>query len=303
MIRPARDIDLGGLFSVTPPAAMLHATVRGPPGETTNPPARMAASNGLSLGEAPIMKRFLALLRIPAPIVLWSIATLSFAGAAWAVELQEETRVATGFHRVDIDGKFEVTLVQGSAEGVTVEALAAALPHIHTQVRGGTLVVEGVDNRSIWDWFSAKGSGRPPRVTIRLRDLDRIDAAGTVTVNADSLKTNELRLDLTGACTIKIRDLQAASLRLDGSGAIKATIGGKVQRQKVDLSGAGSYLAEGLASDEASVDVSGAGKAVVNAKSTLEVDISGAGKVEYLGDPKVRQSISGIGKISRREPS
>jgi hypothetical protein len=231
------------------------------------------------------------------------MAASSFCGGASAADVQQETRPATGFHRIDIDGKFEVTLVQGDAEGVTVEATAAALPRIRTQVRGGTLVVEGVDSRSIWDWFSAKGSGRPSRVTIRVRDLDRIDAAGTVTVNADSLKTNELRLDLTGVCTIEIRDLQAASLRLDGSGAIKATIGGKVHRQEVDLSGAGSYLADGLASDEASVDVSGAGKAVVNAKSTLEVDISGAGKVEYLGDPKIKQSISGIGKISRREPS
>jgi len=243
------------------------------------------------------------LFALAVPVLLAALAALAFGSQAGAVELQEESRVATGFHRVDIDGKFEVTLVQGSAEGVTVEAPAAALPHVRTQVRGGTLVVEGVDNRSIWDWFSAKASGRPPRVTIRLRELDRIDATGTVTVNADSLKINELRLDLSGACTIKIRDLQAESLRLDGSGAIKATIGGKVQRQKVDLSGAGSYLADGLSSDEASVDVSGAGKAVVNAKSTLEVDISGAGKVEYLGDPKIKQSISGIGKISRREPS
>jgi len=237
------------------------------------------------------------------PMLLAALAALTFGSQAWGVELQEEARVAAGFHRIDIDGKFEVILVQGSTEGVTVEAPAAALPHIRTQVRGSTLIVEGVENRSIWDWFSAKGSGRAPRVTIRLRELDRIDAAGAVIVNADSLKTNDLRLDLAGACTIKIRDLQATSLRLDGSGAIKATIGGKVQRQRVDLSGAGSYLADGLASDEASVDVSGAGKAVVNAKSTLEVDISGAGKVEYLGDPKIKQSISGIGKISRRDGS
>jgi hypothetical protein len=236
-------------------------------------------------------------------MLLAAVAALAFGSHAFAVELQEETRAAVGFHRIDIGGKFEVTIVQGATEGVTVEAPAAALPHIRTQVRGGTLVVEGSEHRSIWDWFSGHGSSRAPRVTIRVRDLDRIEAAGTVTVNADSLKTNELRLDLAGACTIRIRDLQAASLRLDGSGAIKATIAGKVERQKIDLSGAGSYLADGLASDEALVDVSGAGKAVVNAKNTLEVDISGAGKVEYIGDPKIKQSISGIGKISRRQRS
>ena len=249
------------------------------------------------------MKIILRLLRAPALIALSAMAASSFCGAASAAELQQETRPATGFHRIDIDGKFEVTLVQGDAEGVTVEATAAILPRIRTQVHGGTLVVEGAENRSVWDWFPGRSSGRAPRVTIRLRDVDRIEAAGAVTLDADRLKANELRLDLTGACTIRIRELQATTLLLDGSGAIKASVGGKVGRQKVDLSGAGSYLAEGLVSDEAVVDVSGAGKAVVNAKNSLAVDISGAGKVEYLGDPKLKQSISGIGSISRRNPS
>jgi Putative auto-transporter adhesin, head GIN domain len=248
------------------------------------------------------MKTFLPLLRAPARIALLVMAASLFCGGASAADLQQETRPATGFHRIDIDGKFKVTLVQGDAEGVTVEATAATLPRIRTQVHGGTLVVEGAENRSVWDWFSGR-SGRTPHVTIRLREVDRIEAAGAVTLDADSLKANELRLDLAGACTIRIRELQATSLLLDGSGAIKASVGGKVGRQKVDLSGAGSYLAEGLVSDEAVVDVSGAGKAVVNAKNSLAVDISGAGKVEYLGDPKLKQSISGIGSISRRKPS
>jgi hypothetical protein len=249
------------------------------------------------------MKRLAGALRVPVLTALGAIAALSFASAAAAADLQKETRSATRFHRIDIDGKFEVTLVQGDAEGVTVEATAAALPRIRTEVHGGALVVEGAENRSVWDWFSGRSSGRAPRVTIRLREVDRIEAAGAVTLDADSLKANELRLDLAGACTIRIRELQATTLLLDGSGAIKVSVGGKVGRQKVDLSGAGSYLAEGLVSDEAVVDVSGAGKAVVNAKNSLAIDISGAGKVEYLGDPKLKQSISGIGSISRRNPS
>ncbi|HSS71839.1 MAG TPA: head GIN domain-containing protein [Casimicrobiaceae bacterium] len=235
-------------------------------------------------------------------VLLPALAALAFGSQAGAAELQQESRVATGFHRIDIDGTFEVTLVQGDAEGVTVEATAAALPQIRTQVHGGTLVVHGID-RSVWDWFSGRRSGRATRVTIRLREVDRIEASGAVTLDADSLKASELRLDLAGACTIKIRELQATTLLLDGSGAIKVSVGGKVGRQKVDLSGAGSYLAENLVSDEAVVEVSGAGKAVVNAKNSLAVDISGAGRVEYLGDPKLKQSISGIGSISRRKSS
>ena len=49
------------------------------------------------------------------------------------------------------------------------------------------------------------------------------------------------------------------------------------------------------------MDVSGAGKIVVNARKTLTARISGAGVVEYLGDPVVKESISGIGRVKRRE--
>jgi hypothetical protein len=238
-----------------------------------------------------------------APMLLAGLAVIMLGTQGFAAEVQQETRAASGFHRIDIDGKLDVTLVQGDTEGVTIEAPAAVLPRIRTQVRGGTLAVEGAEDRSFWDWFSGRSTRRTPRITIHLREVDRIEAAGAVTIGADALKTNELFLDLAGACTIRVRDLRAMSLRLDGSGAIKAAIGGRVARQKIDLSGAGSYLADALVSDEASVEVSGAGKAVVNAKNSLAVDISGAGKVEYLGDPKIKQSISGIGKISRRDPS
>jgi Putative auto-transporter adhesin, head GIN domain len=234
--------------------------------------------------------------------VLAALAALAGAVPAAAVELQHETRVLAGFHRLSIDGQVNVTLVQGTTEEVTLEAVAGALARIHTDVHGGTLSIDVEAPHSMWQWFSGRGAGPTPRVTIHFRDLDRIEAAGAVTFDAESLHSSDLRIDFAGACTLKVRDLQATSLRLDGSGATKVEIAGKVGRQRIDLSGAGSYQAERLASAEAMVSVSGAGKAVVSASNTLAVDISGAGKVEYLGDPKLKQSISGIGRITRRDP-
>lgn len=243
------------------------------------------------------MKTFLVVFALP---VLAASAALAPAGPAAAEELQQETRAATGFRRIDINGQVNVTLVQGADEGVSIDAPAASLAQIHTEVRADTLVVDVAETRSLWHWLFGGGSGRTPHVTIRLRDLDRIEAAGSVTVHADRLRSNSLLLDLAGRCTVKLGDLQATSLRVDGSGAITIDVAGTVARQKVDLSGASSYQAERLVSDEAFVEVSGAGKAVVNASKSLAVDISGAGKVEYVGDPQLKQSISGIGKVTRR---
>ncbi len=247
------------------------------------------------------MSPFPAVFALPLTVVA-ALAVLAGGGPAAAAELQHETRAAAGFHRLEIDGQVNVTLVQGTTEEVTIEAVAAALPRIHTEVHGGTLSIDAEGSHSMWQWFSGRGAGPPPRVTIHLRDLDRIEAAGAVTLDSESLRSSDLRIDFAGACTLKVHDLQATSLRLDGSGATKAELAGKVGRQRIDLSGASSYQAERLVSSDATVSVSGAGKAVVNASNTLVVEISGAGKVEYVGDPKLRQTISGIGKVARRDP-
>jgi Putative auto-transporter adhesin, head GIN domain len=245
------------------------------------------------------MKIFLIAFAVIVLGTLATIAGVSFSRNAPASEPVHETRAATGFHRVDISGRATVILTQGTTEGVTVDAPASI--RVRTEVRNETLVVEVEDRRGSW-WFGG-GAAKATHVTINFRNLDRIESAGAVTVLADRLASNELYVDLAGACTLKIGELHATALKLDGSGATKIEIAGKVARQAIDLSGAGSYQAGQLTSDEASVDVSGAGKALVNVRNALAVDISGAGKVEYVGDPKLKQSISGIGKVVRRESS
>jgi hypothetical protein len=247
------------------------------------------------------MKTFLIAFAV---VVLGSLAAMvavSFSRSVASGEVIHETRELAGYHRIEINGQVNVTLVQGASEGVIIDAPAST--RVRTEVRDQTLVVETRDQPHLWRWFAGSRAGRTPRVTINVRDLDRVEAAGAVKLTAEKLTATTLQLDFAGACTLSVRDLQATTLKLEGSGATRVDIAGQVVRQNVDLSGAGSYQAARLASEEATVGVSGAGKAVVNARNALTVDISGAGKVEYVGDPKLKQTISGIGKVSRREAS
>ncbi|HUH95648.1 MAG TPA: head GIN domain-containing protein [Casimicrobiaceae bacterium] len=246
------------------------------------------------------MKAFLVAF---AGIVLAALATIagvSLSRNAPAKEAVHEVRPIAGFHRLDIAGQAAVTLVQGSAEGVSIDAPASM--RVRTDVRDGTLTIEVKDRSAAWQWLSGRDS-RGVRITINLRDLDRVETAGAVTLTAERLKAGELHFDLAGASTVRIGELEADNLNLDGSGATSVTIGGKVARQNIHVSGAGSYDGGRLASEEAAVEVSGAGKAVVDARGKLKVDISGAGSVEYLSHPQIEQSISGIGKVSRRQGS
>jgi hypothetical protein len=244
------------------------------------------------------MKAFLIAFTVVVLGSLAALAAVSFNRSAAPDKAVHETRDLSGFHRLEVTGHVNVTLVQGAAEGVIVDAPAST--RVRTEVRDQTLVIQTQDQPHVWRWLAGSRGSRTPRITINVRDLDRVEAAGAVKISAEKLKSTTLDVDLAGACTLSIRDLQATTLKLEGSGATRVDIAGSVVRQDVDLSGAGSYQAAGLTSEEASIGVSGAGKAVVNARNALAVDISGAGKVEYVGDPKLKRTISGIGKVSRR---
>jgi hypothetical protein len=78
-------------------------------------------------------------------------------------------------------------------------------------------------------------------------------------------------------------------------------LSGRAATQNVTISGAGDYRAADLASEDASVTVSGAGRVVVRVEKTLAVGLSGAASVEYLGNPRVTQQISGAGRVKRRD--
>src|SRR6185437_13069443 len=79
-------------------------------------------------------------------------------------------------------------------------------------------------------------------------------------------------------------------------------LAGRVDDEKVSISGAGSYRAERLFANDATVTVSGVGNVVLRAERTLRANISGAGVIEYAGDPVVTEHVSGIGRVKRREP-
>lgn len=266
-----------------------------------NPNCPATASNPYAyLGTLPV-KIFLVVLAAVVVATLAAVGMLGMHRSEPVGEATRETRAVSGFNRISISGLADVELRQGSTEGVTIDAPASLQRRIRTEVRDHTLVISMSRQRNWFDWSQWAHRTHSPRVTIDLIQLERLESSGATKIVADKLRADNLRLEFAGACTLRIADLQAGKLVLAGSGAIKAQLAGKVTEQSIELSGAGSYDAANLISDKVAVQVSGAGKAIVNAASSLSVELSGAGLVEYLGDPKIKQEVSGIGKIRRRD--
>lgn len=217
-----------------------------------------------------------------------------------AVSGDSVVRPMPAFTRVDITGSAEVTLVQGAGESVTLPVNLPRKSHVDASVRNGTLYIEASDGSRWWDLLLG-GGGRPLPVIVTFRDLDAITTAGSVRLAAAEIKVPALKISGAGGTQITIDDLAADQLRIAGAGALKAEIAGKVDRLTVAISGAGEYRSPRLVSQDATVNVAGAGKVLLNAQKTLKATISGAGSVEYLGDPEVTRSVSGAGSVRRRE--
>ncbi len=66
------------------------------------------------------------------------------------------------------------------------------------------------------------------------------------------------------------------------------------------LAAPGSAHCYDLLSENARVDITGAGSAEVYASVKLDAQVSGAGSVNYKGNPtNVKQEVSGAGSVSR----
>ena len=92
--------------------------------------------------------------------------------------------------------------------------------------------------------------------------------------------------ELSGASDLDA-DLDFSTCRVNCSGASKAELAGKVERLSADGSGACSIDAKNLVSEYASVDLSGACKAKVNADKELRYDIPRSCKITYYGNAKL----------------
>jgi hypothetical protein len=212
-----------------------------------------------------------------------------------------EHHVLEPFHELEVGGAAEVVLVQGGAEAIDVDDVGHAT--VEAKLSNGRLVVWSRDRRRWWSRILGHDASHPPTITIHLRNLDRLLLTGTVKVVAPRLQAEALRIGASGGANLTIDDLTATTLSVDGSGALSAELGGRVDVQRVSISGAGSYNAERLAAADTTVSVSGVGNVIVNAQRTLKASISGAGVIEYIGDPQVTEHVSGMGRVRRHESS
>jgi hypothetical protein len=206
-------------------------------------------------------------------VLMTSACTISVRYEEGSGVVVEETRSVADFNRISFEGIGELVVTQGKEQTLTIEAEDNILPRIETKVRGQTLQISFDTDR----WENIIRPTKPIRFYLTVTDLEA--------------------LFLSGLGDIEVQDIRVESLDVTLSGAGSISLSGSVERQDVNVSGAGAYDAGDLESSTVDVNLSGAGSATLWVTESLDVNITGLGSVSYYGDPRVEQSVSGLGSI------
>jgi hypothetical protein len=205
-----------------------------------------------------------------------------------------QDRNVSNFSQVSLGGFGELILTQGTSEGLKIEAEDNILPQLTSEVRNNTLYIDFKNQ----NWRNSIHPTKPIKFYVTYKNLNGVSISGAATISADQITTDTFSLNSSGASKINIGTLNAKSLDLNFSGGADCQISGSVTSQNIVVSGMAHYNAAKLASDQASIHISGSGDTTIWAKNNLDITISGAGIVNYYGQPKLIQNISGAGKIN-----
>lgn len=216
-------------------------------------------------------------------------------GVSGSGVVKTETRKVSGFDALAVDYPAEIVIKQGASESLTIEAEDNLLPQLATEVRGGTLHIENNER----DYKQRVNPTKLIRITITVKGLSEIDFSSAGKLTVDGLKGDALRISLNGAGDITLNNLELKKLTATLSGAGKITASGTVTELSLTISGLGNLEAADLTTQEADIDISGAGSATLRVEKHLDASISGAGSVNYYGSPAVTRSISGAGDVKQ----
>jgi hypothetical protein len=227
-------------------------------------------------------------------LVFTSLVFLTVAGfEARPLGIREtgSVRNVSGFDSVSFGTGGELIIMQGDREALEIEASAADLSNIVTEVRGGTLYI-GREGRG------SAFSFRPPVFRLTMKRIAALETHSSGKITAKGIRASSLRIGISSSGGISIDSLVADSLNVQISSSGSVSVAGRVEQQDIRLSSSGNYSARNLASRTARVAVSSSGAATVRVSDGLEADVTSSGDVRYYGNPpRVKGNVTSSGRL------
>jgi hypothetical protein len=206
-----------------------------------------------------------------------------------------ETREIAPFDGIELKGTGTLHVAQDPQVSLRIEADEDTLDKIVTEVEGNRLVIR-------FRWLDALLAFRPlgpVDIYVSTPELRVVKIAGSGRLEGVTpVTTDRLYLSVTGSGKVVLH-VDTPDLHASVSGSGDFDLSGRAARQEISISGAGDYLASGLATESTDIQITGSGRAQLQASERLDITISGSGRIEYAGAATVSQRVSGSGTVVR----
>lgn len=205
-----------------------------------------------------------------------------------------DSRPVSDIQSVDLAGSGDLTITQGDAESLSIEAEDNILPLVETTVEKGALRI------------GLKGDispTKPIKIKLGVKTLNAVVLSGSGKIRTEKLTASgalEVKLAGSGLIDLKGVACDTWNLSVSGSGDVKAA--GHAKEQKVLIAGSGDYEGFRLETGTAEVTVNGSGDSEINATDKLLASISGSGDIDYTGSAKVTKKVTGSGGVTQVAP-
>jgi hypothetical protein len=193
------------------------------------------------------------------------------------------------FRGIDVSGGFDVTLVQGSNESVTLTAQENLFDYITVKVDNGTLKIYTRNNLMVTRQLKAR---------ITFKDIDNLKVSGGGDVNSETpVNVETLDVYVSGGGDFS-SEINSEELKCHISGGGDAEIGGKTKVYNLDISGGGNLKSEVNAS-VISCRIAGGGDLYLlneDKTSDADIDINGGGNMDVkINAEMLKCSVTGGG--------
>jgi hypothetical protein len=196
------------------------------------------------------------------------------------------------FQSIRVSGGFDVTLVQGSTEGVTLSAQENLYEYIKVEVNQGVLNIYTEENVM---------ATKPMKARIAFKSIASLKVSGGGDVVAENpVNVPELSVEISGGGDVTA-SINTKEMKCRMSGGGDARLSGSARNYDFDMSGGGD-LQSSMDAHEFSCRLSGGGDLTLESKEEVAeaiIDINGGGDVEAdLTVGKLSCTISGGGNAS-----
>jgi hypothetical protein len=207
--------------------------------------------------------------------LLISITTFSQDVIKGSGKIVTQERNLEAFTSVSSTSSFDVNIIQGASQKVTVSGYENLVDLVDLLVSDGKLRISFKKQRNQYI------NNVNIKVNIVIPELNAITLSGSGDIDIENFKSSKsLKCSVAGSGNISFKNCscQNATFAVNGSGNVDAF---------------------SLTTNDAAVTVNGSGNVDLNCAGNLDVSIAGSGNVNYSGDPKVTKSIAGSGNVRK----